>query len=151
MMLLLGIFIGVVTSIVGNLLTPFVRPIWGRFAAIQARGYRARIEQQIKVLQVELDQLDRFNASDRDLFLYLFRWLLSIIAVFVAALTCGFLGVTSVQPGLSLAALILLVLAAVMALVVVSWCGYLTTHRTAERTSQLHDQIAKLKAKVQKP
>jgi hypothetical protein len=81
---LVGMLIGLVMSIVANLLTPFMKPLWGKFLALQERGQRAQLQQEIKTHQRELDQLNRFKASERDLYLDLFRWLLGIIALFFA-------------------------------------------------------------------
>jgi len=67
---------------------------------MQERGYRAQVQLRIRVLEADLERLNRLKASDRDLYLYLFRWVLGIISIFVVAVTCGIIGFANSQPGL---------------------------------------------------
>jgi hypothetical protein len=145
---LVGILIGIFASIVANLLTPFMKPLWGKFMALWVWGHRAQLGQQIKVLQAQLDQLNRFKASERDLYLYLFRWLLGIISIFAAALPCGVIGFANSQPPLIMAALVLLFFAAIATLVLLSSCNNLTTDGMEEKTVWVRNKIAQHRAKV---
>jgi hypothetical protein len=153
--LLLGILIGVVGSIVGNLLTPFVKPVWMRLVILQQHGYQASVRQQIKVLQNQIDQLNRRKTgSDRDLVVYLFQWLLAIFSVFVLAVTCYFLAVTApdatdlVRRRLLLASEVCLVGAIVLCGAILAECRYLSEKGMQKRTVQLETEIAKLNAKL---
>src|SRR4051812_34009618 len=93
--LLLGILIGVVGSIVGNLLTPFIGPLWRWLRTQQEHGYHSQLRQQIKVLENELDFHRRLTTGPiKDLALYLLQWILGIIGVFILAATCLFLAIS---------------------------------------------------------
>jgi hypothetical protein len=89
-MLVLGIVLGclgtIALSITANLLTPGMYPLWATVVSWTRRGLEAQTRQKLKVLQAELDRLNRFQASDRDLYLYLFQFLLAIIGFLVAAI-----------------------------------------------------------------
>lgn len=90
LMFLVGCFVTLVLSIAANLLTPGMKPLWATVVSWSRRSAESQTRQNIKVLQGNLDRLNRFQASDRDLYLYLFRWLLGIIALLVAAVACAF-------------------------------------------------------------
>ena len=85
--LILGIVIGLATSVVANLLTPLVtRRLWPALVAMQRSGERAQIRQEIERLQAQLDQLERFKLSDREVYIYLFQWLLGIMCSIAVAI-----------------------------------------------------------------
>ena len=67
-------FVTLVLSIAANLLTPGMKPLWATVVSWTRRSAEPQTRQRIKVLQTNLDQLSRFQASDRDFYLYLFRW-----------------------------------------------------------------------------
>ena len=145
---MLGIITGVVAGIIANLLTPSMKSLWGKLLSMQERNYRAQIQQEIQPLQYELDQLNRFRASERDLYIYLFRWLLGIMSIFVAAVACGLVAVGNSVAKLLLVSLALLILAAVTTLVLLFWCGNFTAIGMQKRTAELEGKIAKLGAKL---
>jgi hypothetical protein len=148
MTLLLGILIGLTTSVIGNLVTPLIKPLWAKFLSLQQRGMQSQIRQQVKVLQTSLDQINHFRASDRDLYLYLFRWLLAIIAAFTAAVGVTLFAVARPDLRLFNFSLILFLLAITLSLVILWTCRDFTTAGMEEKTAKLERDIAKLIAKL---
>jgi hypothetical protein len=154
--LLLGILLGLVTSIIGNLLTPFTKPLWLRLTLLQRQSERAAIRERLQTLHKELEQINRRQAgSDRDLFLYLFKWVLGIFAVFVAAIACAL--VYLVQPPditfvarqrLFTAALVCLIGSLGMSILVLMEARYLTVDGLRQRKEYLEREIAKLTGKL---
>jgi len=148
MTLLIGILIGLTTSVIGNLVTPLTKPLWSKFVSLQHRGTQSQIRQQVKVLQTSLEQINRFRASERDLYLYLFRWLLAIIAAFTAAVGVTLFAVARPDLRLFNLSLILFVLAITLSLVILWTCRDFTTAGMEKRTATLERDIAKLIAKL---
>jgi hypothetical protein len=152
LLFLLGCLVTLVLTIAGNLLTPGMKPLWATVTSWSRRGVESQTRQQLKVLQVNLDQLNRFEASDRDLYLYLFRWLLAIIAFLVAAFACAFLATSSsvVTPKgreeLTKASFTFLIFSLVCCVVVLGHCGDYTVAGTQKKKAELEDSIAKLVA-----
>jgi hypothetical protein len=151
MTLLLGILIGLVTGIAANLLTPLAPRLWITLVSMQRHGYQAQIQQKIKTLQFNLDQLNRFGASDRDLYLYLFQWLLGIISIIVTAIACAVIAVTTSEERLFTVSLALLILAAVSSLVILLFCHDVTATGIQKKTAKLEADISKLRAKLPGP
>jgi hypothetical protein len=154
-MLLLGVLLGFVASVIANLVTPFMRPLWVKLLSLQRRGYHAQIRQQIKALQIQLDQLNARKAGpEKDLYLELFQWSLGIFSIFVAAVACAFLGMTAsdasviVRDRLFKWALIFLTSAVVLSLFMVSYGRGLTSKGMEKRIAKLEADIAKLTAKL---
>ena len=109
---------------------------------------QSQIRQQVKVLQTSLEQINRFRASERDLYLYLFRWLLAIIAAFTAAVGVTLFAVARPDLRLFNLSLILFVLAITLSLVILWTCRDFTTAGMEKRTATLERDIAKLIAKL---
>ena len=152
-LLLLGFLLGIVASIAGNLLTPSMTPLWAKFRSLQRSGYKARIREELKPLQVQLDQLNRFKESERDLYLYLFQWSLSIIAFVVAGVACAFvarsLEMSPASQELLLSASLALLLVAVISCLVTVWSSFdYTSTGMQKRIARLEANIAKLTAKL---
>ena len=148
MQILLGILIAIFTGIISNLLTPYLKPLWRKFTAMQERGHRAQLEKEIREFQAELDRRSRLQASDKDLYLHLFRWLLGILSFFAAAGLCGVLGFANKEPELIKGALVLLIIASGATLGILGYCGTLTTEGMEKRTAQLQKEIAQRKAQL---
>lgn len=102
----------------------------------------------MKVLQVQLDQLNRFRASDRDLYLYLFQWLLTIICSIAAAGACAVIAAADSDKRLYTLGLVFLMLAVVSTLVLLPFCGSVTTVGIMKKTAKLEADIAKLQARL---
>src|SRR6266540_1417771 len=102
LLFLLGVLVTVLAGVAANLLTPFAKPLWAWVRSVMHRSERATIEQEIRTRQAQLKQLDRFRNSDRDLYLYLFQWLLGIATMFVAAVGCAILAATTLYERLFL-------------------------------------------------
>lgn len=82
---LLGSLVTVVLGITANLLTPKMKPLLAMFRSVQQRGEHSQIRQHIRQLQAELDRFNRFKASERAFYVYLFQWLFGILGISVAA------------------------------------------------------------------
>lgn len=152
---LLGILFTLVTGIIANLLTPLAPPLWRKVLIWQQHGQHAQVRQRLKVAQGELDLLSRRRSgSDRELFLYLLRWLLSIVALFALAAACVFIAATSpdvaaiARQRLLLASLVCLVASIVLSIFLLLECGRLTEAGLEKRTSALKTEIARLVAKL---
>jgi len=154
MTLLFGILIGLVTGIVSNLLTPMAVPLWRLLVSLPRRGYQGQMRREIKIMQTELDRLNRHKAaSDRDLYLYLFQWSSSIFTLFVAGVACAFMGNlpdtdATDRPRFFAAALIFFIAAVIVSLISVGHSKVLTTEGIRKRTAQLEAGIAKLTTKL---
>jgi hypothetical protein len=152
--LLLGVLIGLVTGIVANLLTPFVKPLWARFRTLQTHGYHSQLRQQLKVLQNDLDQHNRYTTgSNRDLLLFLFQWLVAVLAVFGVAAACAFLGLAldaaeAIRAKLLTASLVCVILATVMSMVILVQCRDFTSSGAPRKRASLELRLAKLRAKL---
>ena len=116
------------------------------------RGVESQTRQNLKVLQNSLDHLNRFKDSERDLYLYLFRWLLSIIAFLVAAAGCAFFVIVGVTPTphgfeeLTKASFLFLLFALVSCVVMLRFCGNYTIAGMQKEAARLEAAIAKLRA-----
>jgi hypothetical protein len=148
--LLLVFVLGIVTSVAGNLLTPWSRRFSAGIASLGRRSMRGQIEQTIKPLQSELDQLKRFSASDRDLYLYLFRTVLAIITFCIGGLALLVLSNTTVvNPRyFSLFSFLLFAVAAMMSSIMVTSSRHYSTIGMPKRTARLQEEIAELQAKL---
>jgi hypothetical protein len=151
LMFLAGCLVTLVLGIAANLLTPGMKPLWETVVSWSRRGQESQTRQQLKVLQVNLDQLNRFESSERELYLYLFRWLLGIIALLVAALACALVTVVgTVTPADRVALAQLSLVFAIFALVscvVLLWaCSDFTVAGIQKRKTKLASAIAKLTA-----
>jgi hypothetical protein len=151
LMFLLGSLVTVALGIVANLLTPGVKPLWATGISWARHGMEAQTRQKLKVLRVELDQLNRFKASDRDLYLYLFRWVLGIIALLVAAIVCAFVSMADTitsEDRLQLVrvSLFLLLVSLISSVVILRYCSDYTVAGTEKKIATLEATIAKLKA-----
>jgi polyferredoxin len=147
---ILGSILTIVLGIVANLLTPTVKPLWAGFLDIQRRGRDAETRKKIAQLQGELDRVRRFGQSERDLVLYLFRWLLGIIAIFgaaaVFAMVAVFTNVASARSLLLNVSLVLFLTTGVAAFVMLVWCGHLTSVGLPKYIAKLEANIAGLRA-----
>jgi hypothetical protein len=150
-LLLLGYLAGILSGITANLLTPLTQRLWIAWRSFSQKSQRAQIQQQIKPLQRELDQLEHFRLSQRDLYLYLFRWLLGIASLFIGSVACVVLSISTrpgLQPGFLLASLVLLISAAVSTLVMLLYAAHWTTTGTPKRIARLKADIERLTAKL---
>jgi len=154
MMLLLGVLLGFVASVIANLVTPFMKPLWVRLLSLSRRGYQAQIRQQIQVLQTQLDQLNaRKAAPEKDLYLELFRWSSAGFAAFVGGVACALIAMAGPDsdPARSFllnAALILITTAVAFSMVMVTYSRDLTSAGMLKKTAKLEADIAKLTAKL---
>lgn len=153
--MLLGILIGLVSGIVANLLTPFAAPLWSTLVTLQRHGYHANIRQQIKVHQNQIGELTRRHAgSNRDLFLYLLKWLLTIFATFTLAVACTFVAMTSSEVNdlarrrLLFASLACLIGTIVLTIFLLAECRNLTETGVRKRIAKLESDIVKLTRKL---
>ena len=147
--LLLGIVIGLATSVVANLLTPLVtRRLWPALVAMQRSGERAQIRQEIERLQAQLDQLERFKLSDREVYIYLFQWLLGIMCSIAVAIGFAIEATISSSSRLQSLALASLAAAVMLTLVILVTSRDFTSERIYRRAAQLEAKIAGLHIKV---
>jgi len=150
-MFLLGCLVTIVLGIAANLLTPGLKPLWATVVSWSRRGLEASIRQKLNVLQFQLDQLNRLKASNKDLYLYFFRWLLGIIAFLVASFACALLAIVGMitpeaRVELTTASLVFLIFALVSCVVVLGMCGDYTVAGMGKKTAELEANIAKLTA-----
>ena len=156
--ILLGILIGLATSVFGNLLTPLVKSFWVRFLLWQKRGYHNTLRQQIKVLETNRDNLiRRMTESNRDFFLYLSQWLVGIFTAFVLACGCVFIGFSAPDTTerarivLLNGALVFSILVIVLGLIMLAECRTYTSLGSQKRLASIDAQKAKLVAKLPFP
>jgi hypothetical protein len=125
-------------------------PLWGKALSLQRSGRQAQIREQLKPLRMNVDQLNRFRDSERDLQVYLFQWLVNIIAFIAAAIACALVarslvGIsTKSQQELLTASLVLLLTAVISSLVMLRASFDYTAAGSAKRLAKLEGQIAKL-------
>jgi len=149
--LLLGILIGLATSVFGNLLTPIVKSWWAAFSAWNTRGYHSSIRQQIKVLDNQREQILRHQAeSNRDFFLYLSQWFLAIVTSFVLACACAFIAFTGAdvtppaRANLVIFTLMCLIATLLLGLIMMSECRTLTSRGITKTLATIDEKKAKL-------
>jgi uncharacterized membrane protein YeaQ/YmgE (transglycosylase-associated protein family) len=155
LLLLLGFLLGIVSSVVGNLLTPWTPRLWARVLSLQRSGRQAQIRQQLIPLRSELEQLNRFRESERDVQVYLFQCLLTIIAVIAGAFACALVasavGISiRAQGNLLTASLVCLLTAVISSLIVLRASFHYTATGSAKRIAKLESEIAKLNAQLGK-
>jgi hypothetical protein len=149
---LLGSLVTVALGIIANLLTPGMKPLWATIHSLQRRGAQSQIRQKIKQLQAELDRFNRFKASERAIYVYLFQWLFGIIGISVAAAACALVATVLVSAEarrLAVNASLILSLAAVTScFVMVASCTEVTAAGIQKKIGKLERDIATLTAKL---
>ena len=149
---LLGSLVTVALGIIANLLTPQMKPLWAMLRSLQQRGEHSQIRQRIKQLQAELDRFNRFKASERAIYVYLFQWLFGILGISVAAAACAFVApmfVSADARSLAANASLILSLAAVTCCFIMVWASAeVTAAGIQEKISKLEDAISKLRTKL---
>ena len=151
--LLLGIFIGLTTSIFGNLLTPYVWRLPGAVRGLFQRSYHAQVRQQIKVIENRLKQLERFE-NQRDVIVYLFQWTLGILLLAVLAATCIFIAITAPDATERVRRYVLLLgeacfVGAIITAVLISIESFdLTEAGLTKRRTKLKSELSKLVAEL---
>jgi uncharacterized membrane protein (DUF106 family) len=153
-LLLLGVLLGFVASVIANLVTPFMKPLWMKLVSLQRQGYQAQVRQQIKVLQTQLDRLNARRAGpEKDLYLELFQWSLGSFSAFVGGIACALIatvGSTSdrARGFLLNAAMGLLIVAVVVSLVMLNYSRELSSTGMLKKAAKLEADLAKLTAKL---
>jgi hypothetical protein len=119
---------------------------------VRQRGEHSQIRQEINQLQAELDRFNRFKASERAIYVYLFQWLFGILAISVAAAACAFAApmlVSADARSLAANASLILSLTAVTCCFIMVWsAAEVTAAGIQEKISKLEDAISKLRTKL---
>jgi hypothetical protein len=149
----LGVILTLTTGILANLLTPYVGPFWRRLRALQHKGHQSQLRQQIRVLQLDLDDHNRLSRSTHDLVVLLFQILIGVFAVFVVACTCAFIALSTDvsehnRRELLKGALVLWILAVSLSAVFVVKSYYYTEAGAKKRRAALEAEIAKIFSKL---